>query len=265
MPEHKIVTLTTDFGLRDFYVGALKGVMLSINPELQIIDVAHTITGHDVLEAAFIVKGFYRSFPKGTVHLAIVDPGVGGARRPILVESKDYYFIGPDNGIFSYVYQLESSHRVIHLTSSQHFAQDVSDTFHGRDIFGPVAAHLLDGLDSRWLGQEITDYVRLPLPEVKAAGNKLFGQVVYVDRFGNLVTNIELSQLAALAKDKRVRVSAGKTVIDGLARSYDGVPPGAPLALIGSLQTLEISVNRGSAATALGMARGATVEAEIIG
>ncbi|HTY07819.1 MAG TPA: SAM-dependent chlorinase/fluorinase, partial [Candidatus Edwardsbacteria bacterium] len=196
MPEHKIVTLTTDFGLRDFYVGALKGAMLSINPELQIIDVTHGIAGHDVLGAAFIIKGFYRCFPKGTVHVAVVDPGVGGARRPILVETKDYYFVGPDNGIFSYVYQLESSFRAVHLTASQHFAPDVGDTFHGRDIFGPVAAHLLDGLDARWLGQEVTDVVRLPLPETRTAGNRIGGQVVYVDRFGNLVTNIEQTQIA---------------------------------------------------------------------
>jgi hypothetical protein len=263
MSEHKIVTLTTDFGLRDFYVGALKGAMLTINPDIQIVDVAHTITGHDVLEAAFIVKGFYRCFPKGTVHMAVVDPGVGGARRPILVESKDYYFIGPDNGIFSYVYQMESTFRVIHLTASQHFASDISDTFHGRDIFGPVAAHLLDGLDPRWLGQEITDFVRLPLPEVKTSGNTITGQVVYVDRFGNLVTNIEGAQLAAAA-DRKLRVSAGKAVIEGLSQSYDRVAPGAPVALISSMQTLEISVNKGSAATALGLTRGAEVKVEIL-
>jgi S-adenosyl-L-methionine hydrolase (adenosine-forming) len=263
MSDRPILTLTTDFGLRDFYAGALKGSILTINPGIQVIDVAHTITGHDVLEAAFIIRGFYRSFPKGTAHVAVVDPGVGGARRPILVESKDYYFIGPDNGIFSYVYQMEGTFRVVHLTATQHFAAGVSDTFHGRDIFGPVAAHLLDGLDPRWLGQEITDFTRLPLPEVTAAGNRVAGQVVYVDRFGNLVTNIEGAMLAAAA-GRRLRVSAGAAVIDGLSQSYDRVAPGAPVALVGSLQTLEISVNRGSASAVLGLARGAEVRVEIL-
>jgi S-adenosylmethionine hydrolase len=225
---------------------------------------AHTITGHDVLEAAFILKGFYKSFPKGTAHLAVVDPGVGGDRRPILLESRNYFFIGPDNGIFSYVCREEGIERAIHLTTARYFAAEISDTFHGRDIFGPVAAHLLAGVEPRWLGPEITDFVRLPLPEVKSSGGAITGQVVYADRFGNLVTNIEFSQLAALAQDRKVRVCAGTTAIDGLSRSYDGVPVGAPLALISSMQTLEISVNKGSAAAALGLARGAEVKVEIL-
>ncbi len=263
MPERKIVTLTTDFGLRDHYVASLKGTMLAINPALDIVDAVHDIAGMDVLEAAFILCGFYRSFPKGTVHLAVVDPGVGGARRPILVESKDYYFVGPDNGIFSYIYRDENPQRVIHLTASQHFAAAVSDTFHGRDIFGPVAAHLLDGLDPRWLGPAIDDFVRLPLPEPKAGAAAIAGQVVHVDRFGNLVTNIGAGLLAAAA-GRKLRVRAGAAVIEGLAHGYDGAAPGAALALIGSVGTLEVSVNRGSAAAALKLARGAAVTIEII-
>lgn len=263
MADRPILTLTTDFGLRDFYVGALKGTILSINPDIQIVDAAHTITGHDVLEAAFILKGFYQSFPKGTAHLAVVDPGVGGSRRPILLESRNYFFIGPDNGIFSYVCREEGIERAIHLSTTRYFAAEVSDTFHGRDIFGPVAAHLLSGVEPRWLGPEITDFVRLTLPEVRTSGNTISGQVVYVDRFGNLVTNIEGARLAAAA-DRKLRITAGRAVIEGLSQSYDRVAPGAPVALISSMQTLEISVNKNSAATALGLTRGAEVKVEIL-
>ncbi|MCU0607061.1 MAG: SAM-dependent chlorinase/fluorinase [Candidatus Edwardsbacteria bacterium] len=263
MSARPIITLTTDYGLRDYYVGALKGAMLSINPDLVIVDAAHLVTGHDVLEAAFVLHGFYRSFPKGTIHLAVVDPGVGGPRRPVLMESRDHSFIGPDNGIFSFVSQDERIERAWHLTATRYFAAGVSDTFHGRDIFGPVAAHLASGVEPRWLGQEITDFTRLQLPEVKTAGNRIAGLVVYVDGFGNLVTNIG-AELLAPAAGRQLRVTAGKAVIAGLSQGYGAVPPGAPLAVVGSLQTLEISVNKGSAAAALGLARGAAVLVEIL-
>lgn len=259
MPEERIVTLLTDYGLRDSYVGALKGAMLTIAPHLKIVDVAHTVPQQDVLEAAYILKGYYRDFPKGTIHLAVVDPGVGGPRRPILVETRGHYLIGPDNGIFSYVYQEQSVAQVIHLTATQYFAPELSDTFHGRDIFGPVAAHLASEVEARWFGKPVEDFVRLTLPQLKAGPSLLSGEVVYVDRFGNLVTNIDLPSFYALVKGRRYRITAGGQVLEGISRCYADGQPGQLLALFGCQQTLELSVNRGSAANKLGQGRGLPV------
>jgi S-adenosylmethionine hydrolase len=256
MDETRIITLLTDYGLRDCYVGALKGAILSVYSGAQIIDVAHTIAKQDVLEAAYLINGYYKSFPKGTIHLAVVDPGVGGPRRPILVESRNHFFLGPDNGIFSYVFEREQVAQVVHLTATQYFATDVSDTFHGRDIFGPVAAHLASGVEARWLGKPIEDFLKLPLPQLKAAGTMLSGEVVYVDRYGNLVTNIDLASFYALVKGKQYTIAAGQTTIGGISRSYVDGQPGQLLALFGCQQTLELSVNQGSAASMLGQGRG---------
>ncbi len=259
MPEQRFVTLLTDFGLRDCYVGALKGAMLSIAPHLTIIDAAHTVAHQDVLEAAYILKGYYRDYPKGTIHLAVVDPGVGGPRRPILVETRNHYFIGPDNGIFSYVFQEEQVAQVIHLTASQYFAPHVSDTFHGRDIFGPVAAHLASEVEARWFGKWVEDFVRLPIPQLRGAPGALMGEVVYVDRFGNLVTNIDLQSFYTLVKGKRYRITAGPESLESISRCYADGQPGQLLALFGCQQTLELSVNKGSAANKLGKGRGLQV------
>lgn len=259
MSDRRIVTLLTDFGLRDSYVGALKGAMLAIAPHLTIIDVGHTVSQQDVLEAAYILKGYYREFPKGTIHLAVVDPGVGGPRRPILVETRGHYLIGPDNGIFSYAYQEEQVSRVVHLTATQYFAADISDTFHGRDIFGPVAAHLASEVEARWFGRWVEDFVKLPLPQLRSAPGGLVGEVVYVDRFGNLVTNIDLQSFYALVKGKRYRITAGQETLEAISRSYSDGQPGQLLALFGCQQTLELSVNRGSAANKLGHGRGLQV------
>lgn len=259
MLEPRIITLLTDYGLRDSYVGALKGAMLTIAPHLKIIDVAHTVPHQDVLEAAYILKGYYRDFPKGTIHLAVVDPGVGGPRRPILVETRGHYFIGPDNGIFSYVYQEQNVSQVIHLTATQYFAPEVSDTFHGRDIFGPVAAHLASDVEARWFGKPVEDFTKLTLPQLKAGPGQLAGEVVYVDRFGNLVTNIDLASFYALAKGRRYRIMAGGQVLQAISRCYADGQPGQLLALFGCQQTLELSVNKGSAANKLGQGRGLPV------
>jgi hypothetical protein len=259
MPEERIVTLLTDYGLRDCYVGALKGAMLAIAPHLKIVDVAHTIAHQDVLEAAYILKGYYHEFPKGTIHLAVVDPGVGGPRRPILVETRGHYLIGPDNGIFSYVYQEQNVSQVIHLTATQYFAPEISDTFHGRDIFGPVAAHLANDVEARWFGKPVEDFVRLALPQLKQTPNSLSGEVIYVDRFGNLVTNIDLDSFYALVKGRRYRITIGTETLGGISRCYADGQPGQLLALFGCQQTLEISVNKGSAANKLGKGRGLPV------
>lgn len=264
MSELRIVTLLTDYGLKDSYVGALKGSMLSIAQNLNIIDVAHTIANHDVLEAAWTIKGYYREFPKGTIHIAVVDPGVGGPRRPILVETKHHYFIGPDNGIFSYVYQEEQVSQVIHLTANQYFAPEISDTFHGRDIFGPVAAHLANDVEPRWFGKWVEDFVRLPLPVLKRTTDFLAGEVVHVDRFGNLVTNIDLKSFYELVKGRKYRILAGQEVVGGICRSYAEGPAGQLIAVFGFQQTLEISINRGSAANKLGKGRGLPVVVQAI-
>jgi len=264
MEQTHIITLITDFGLRDCYVGALKGSILSVNPNVQIIDVAHTIAKQDVLEAAYLIKGFYKAFPKGTIHLAVVDPGVGGARRPILAETRNHFFIGPDNGIFSYVFEEEHVAQVVHLTASQYFAADISDTFHGRDIFGPVAAQLASDVEPRWLGKLIDDFVRLPLPQLKTAGNTLAGEVVYVDRYGNLVTNIDLASFYALVKGKQYTIAAGPDTVASISRNYIDGQPGQLLALFGCQQTLELAVNQGSAANKLGQGRGLKVVVQAV-
>jgi hypothetical protein len=264
MPEQRIVTLLTDYGLRDSYVGALKGAMLSIAPHLMIIDVGHTIAHQDVIEAAYTLKGYYREFPKGTIHLAVVDPGVGGPRRPILAETRNHFFIGPDNGIFSYVYQQEQVSQVIHLTAGQYFAPEISDTFHGRDVFGPVAAHLASEVEARWFGKWVEDFIKLPLPQLRAAAGALAGEVVHVDRFGNLVTNIDLASFYALVKGKRYRITAGAESLESISRSYSDGQPGQLLALFGCQQTLELSVNKGSAANKLGKGRGLQVTVQAV-
>ncbi|MGA8011887.1 MAG: SAM-dependent chlorinase/fluorinase, partial [Candidatus Acidiferrales bacterium] len=183
-----IITLTTDFGTNDHLVGVMKGVILSINPEVNIVDITHSVIAHDLLDGALTIGQAYKYFPPKTVHLVVVDPGVGSARRPILVAGDTHYFVAPDNGVLSSVYDQTEALYVWNIISEHYFRQPVSKTFHGRDVFAPVAAWLTKSWQSSAFGEAITDYARFAMPKPKTAGNTIKGVVLRVDQFGNLIT-----------------------------------------------------------------------------
>src|SRR5712691_9950355 len=186
-----IITLLTDFGSQDYFVGAMKGVILSINRHALIVDITHEIPPQDIETAAFNLLATYKDFPAATIHVAVVDPGVGSARKPILIECGEQFFVGPDNGIFSWICEREGKWRAFHLTNEEFFRHPVSATFHGRDIFAPVAAALASGVAVEDFGDEVRDYVRLnPLRPVVASDGTIDGRVVHIDRFGNCITNL---------------------------------------------------------------------------
>jgi hypothetical protein len=242
-----VITLLTDFGLRDPYVGIMKGVILSINPDARIIDISHQTKPGSVYQAAGLIQEAYPFFPKGTIHVAVVDPGVGGDRRPILVKTKDHFFVGPDNGLFWPIIKTNHQTEIIHLTETKYFLSDISNTFHGRDIFAPVAAHVSLGEDPLEMGSVINNPVPLRLPTPEQKGNHLSGQVIRVDHFGNLITNIHKKDMEKLLGTKPPIIKVGKLIIRGVRSTYSEVNTGETLALIGSSGYLEIAVNQGRA------------------
>jgi len=247
-----IIALTTDFGERDPYVGMMKGVILSINPRARIVDITHGISAGSILEGSTIIKEAYRYFPPGTIHVGVIDPGVGGERRPIAVASKNHFFVGPDNGLFWPVIAEDRLADVIHLTEKRYWMDAVSSTFHGRDIFAPVAAHLSKGIDLFLMGEKIDDPVALAYPLVSREQDRLVGDVIRVDYFGNLITNITTEDLSGFLSSEGLSVAIGGLVLKGIHTTYTDVSEGEPLALIGSSNVLEIAVNRGSARADLG-------------
>ncbi len=257
----RIITLTTDFGLKDPYVGVMKGVIYSINPRVNIIDITHQIDHGDILEAAFILKEIYRFFPKGTIHVAVVDPGVGGKRRSILVKTEDYFFVGPDNGIFWPIIEGEKDPLIINLTNKKYFLSEVSSTFHGRDIFAPVSAYLSKGEDPEKMGDVIRDPVRLRIEKPSVEKDRIIGKVLRVDHFGNLITNISREDIVRKFGERLdLKVKISDVEIQNLSRTYSDVPKGKLLALIGSFNFLEISVNMGNASEKLKKGKGEKVE-----
>ncbi|WP_456432388.1 SAM hydrolase/SAM-dependent halogenase family protein [Thermosulfuriphilus sp.] len=253
-----IITLTTDFGLRDSYVAEMKGVILSLCPQVTLVDATHEISPQDIVEGALVLASFYRFYPAGTIHLAVVDPGVGGPRRPIVVQAGGHLFVGPDNGLFALVLQREGDFSAYEIRHSDYLLPEISTTFHGRDVFAPVAAHLARGLDPQRLGPLLEDLVRLDFPLPRKEGHRIIGQVIHVDHFGNLVTNIPATFLESLRPSETVVEIAGRRIL-GLKRTYIEVPPGVILALVGSHGFLEIAANQTSAATTLEAGRGARV------
>ena len=249
-----IVTLTTDFGLSDHYVGVMKGVILRHVPQAQIVDLCHGIEPYDVLGASLLLAASYSYFPPGTVHVVVVDPGVGGARRAILAEAGEWRFVAPDNGVLEMVYQ-RHRHRVWALRTERFALQPASHTFHGRDIFAPAAAWLLEGTPLDQLGDEIEDFVRLDVPRPRAVGPLTTGLVLRVDHFGNLITNLQPADLPPA-----FLITIGETSIQTLRPSYEDAAPGELFAIIGSSGLVEISMNRASAAAAAGAQAGAKVE-----
>lgn len=262
MARPHIVTLTTDFGLVDHFVGAMKGVLLHVFPEVRIVDITHAVQAFDVFDGALAISEAYSYFPSGTVHMVVVDPGVGSERRPILVTAGEHYLVAPDNGVLSLVYERAESVLVREITSSHYFRQPVSSTFHGRDVFAPVAANLAKGVDPAKFGDEITDYVRFAAPKPKVAtDHSLRGIVLKIDRFGNVVTNIRASDAPQLFGDNPppFRITAGKHEITEICTHYAEGTPGKVFGILGSMGYLEISANRGTAAKLLGVGKGAEV------
>ena len=246
--KKKIITLLTDFGTKDGYIGAVKGVIKRINPQAEIVDITHDVDSYDVLGAAFALSNFYRYFPKGTIHLAVVDPGVGSLRQPILIKTKDFFFVGPDNGIFSFIYQREDLTDIIVISNKKYFLAEPSSTFHARDIFAPVAAYLSLGIKTEEFGSAAKECMKVIIPQPEPEGKSLKGEIIHVDHFGNLITNI----CADLLKNKKnAEIVMGKRKIKGISRSYFEIKEKRLGALIGSSDFLELAVNQGSAQTLL--------------
>ncbi|HVB87256.1 MAG TPA: SAM-dependent chlorinase/fluorinase [Candidatus Dormibacteraeota bacterium] len=259
-----IITLTTDFGTGDYFVGAMKGVILSINPDVTIVDITHNVLPHDVLDGALTIGNAYKYFPPKTIHVVVVDPGVGTTRRPLLVAGDQHYFIGPDNGVFSSVYDQTEALHVWNVISEHYFRQPVSNTFHGRDIFAPVAAWLTKSWQTSAFGEVITDFVRFGLPKPKVNGNIVKGVVLRVDHFGNLITNLTPADVPALAEaEGKFTIKAGNGQITKMVPTFSQAAPGEAVGVIGSTGHIEIAVNKGSASKALGAARGAEVTVEL--
>ena len=250
------ITLTTDFGLSDWYVGAMKGAILRINPRAAIVDITHDISPGNLQAGAFALAASYRSFPKNTIHVAVVDPGVGSDRRPLLIQTKDFSFIGPDNGLLSFALLDEQPRSIRCLNGRTLWKSPVSNTFHGRDIFGPAAAHLSQGMVPEKLGKRVGDYIRLRWPAPHLGRNQILGEILYTDRFGNLITNIPKATIQFWAlSNARVRLANSRRQIP-IVELYESAPEGRPLALFGSTGFLEIAINGGSAANVLGLKEG---------
>jgi S-adenosyl-L-methionine hydrolase (adenosine-forming) len=261
LPHRPIITLTTDFGTSDHFVGAMKGVILEITPDAEIVDISHAVQAHDVLDGAITISQAYSYFPTGTVHVVVVDPGVGTERRPIIASSDGFHFVAPDNGVLSMVYAREEHIHVRHITSDHYFHQPVSNTFHGRDIFAPVAAYLAKQVDSDKFGEEIEDYVKFAAPKPKPAGeNKIRAVVLKVDRFGNLITNIAPEDIPALFKpNPAFKLVVGKTEVTTIHSTYAEGAPKEIFGILGSMGYLEIVVNRGAAAQITGAGKGSEI------
>lgn len=255
-----IITLTTDYGINDHLVGVLKGAILKINPDTQIIDITHQIAPFDLLEGALAIASAYPYFPPRTIHVVVVDPGVGTERRPLLVSGQNQYFLAPDNGVLSGVYEQEHPVLVRNITSEHYFAQPVSKTFHGRDVFAPVAAWLSKSWQPGSMGEEISDFKRFAMPKPKEADGLLKGVVLKVDVFGNLVTNFRAEDMTPESLEKgTVNLQVGSHAVTRLVPTFAHGNAGEAIAYIGSSGYLEVAVNKGSASKTLGVGRGVPV------
>jgi len=258
-----IITLTTDFGASDHLVGSMKGVILNINPAARIVDLNHGVVPFDVLDGALSLANAYKYFPSRTIHVVIVDPGVGTERRPILVSGEKQFFVAPDNGVLSMIFEREAC-TVRHITSEHYFLNPISPTFHGRDIFAPTAGWLSKTLQTEAFGEVITDFVRFTMPKAKSSGQAVKGVILRVDAFGNLMTNLmaEDIPIGALEGGAIKLAVNGKQVLK-FGRTFASGNPGEPIAVLGSAGYVEIAVNRGSAARTLGVNRGAEVTLDL--
>jgi S-adenosylmethionine hydrolase len=254
-----VVALLSDFGSSDHYAGSMKGVVLSVCPDATLVDIAHDLAPHDVLAGALELAACYRFFPSGTVFLVVVDPGVGSSRRGLAADTGEYRFVAPDNGVLTAVFHEAPPKKVVELTERKYARPTVSRTFEGRDRFAPAAGWLAKGLPLVSLGRSITDYRQLDIPVAAVSDERVEGQVLRVDRFGNLITNIERRQFEKLAAASSVVIAAAGREIPRLVNTYDEAQGSEACALFGSTDHLEIAVNAGSAAERLGLDRGAAV------
>jgi S-adenosylmethionine hydrolase len=258
-----ILTLTTDFGLSDHYVAAMKGVILKICPQAQIVDITHEITPFEISEGAYVIAQAWKCFPKKTVHVVVVDPGVGTARRPILMEAGGHYFLAPDNGVLSMIYGAEK-HKIRLISNGRWFQQPVSRTFHGRDIFAPCAARIAGGAKPSECGKIIDDYLRPVFVKPMRSGRRTWnGQVLKIDRFGNVITNFHRDEFPDLER-RNFRMTVGPHEITVLVRNYAEAGPQELIVILGSSGFYEISVNQGSAARQIGCAPGGPVELTLL-
>jgi S-adenosyl-L-methionine hydrolase (adenosine-forming) len=263
MKRSGIITLLTDFGLVDPYLAMMKGVILSINPDAVIIDVSHSIMTGGIAQAADMIRETYLFFPKGTVHVAVVDPGVGSGRRLLGVEAEGHFFVGPDNGVFWPVIKDSGEATVIQLTEKRYFLPHVASTFHGREVFAPVAAHISLGADLTEMGERIFDPIEINPPSPYIASEVLHGEITRIDNFGNLITNIREQGLEDFLGKSTPVISVGDLEINTLHKTYFDVEEGEPLALINSSGVLEIAVNLGRASEYAGINRDEIIGAEI--
>lgn len=262
-----IITLTTDFGLQDPYVGLIKGVILGIAPTVATVDLSHQVPPQDVLAGAWVLESAVGVFPVGTIHLAVVDPGVGSRRRPVAIEAADSLWVGPDNGLFSTILTGQAVIRAVALTDPQFHRGPVSATFQGRDIFAPVAAHLANGVPLHDLGDPVTDLVRLDLPKPIFLDNALKIHVLRIDRFGSLITDLSLPVYEGWKHSvpgQQILVIIADTQIRGICRTFAEVEQGDPVAYFGSTGRLEVAIRNGSAAERFNVKQGAVLEIMMI-
>lgn len=253
-----VITLTTDFGTQDWFVGAMKGVIAGIAPKTQVIDLTHHVPPGDIRGGAFALAAGCRSFPKGSIHVAVIDPGVGSRRQAIALRTAIGIFVGPDNGVLSWALAKEKVLAIHALEDEGYFLRPVSQTFHGRDVFAPVAAHLSRGVPISKLGPPRNGLIRLDWPEPRKSGRKFEGEVIYIDRFGNAITNLE-SELVRGSAEASCEISARRLLVCPVRTHYQAVAPKTPVAVVGSSGFLEIAVNGGSAEKTLGVRIGTRV------
>jgi hypothetical protein len=254
-----LIALLTDFGTRDHYAGAMKGVILSLCPEATLVDLTHDVPAHDVLAGALELAASYKYFPSGTVFIAVVDPGVGSARRGIAAETADYRFVAPDNGVLTAVLRESPARKVVELTERRYARPTVSRTFEGRDRFAPAGAWLAKGIQLSALGRPVADIQRLDIPAPDVSADLIRGVVLRVDRFGNLVTNLDRKSVEHLAHGGSISIEAGPHRIERLVATYAELPADGIGALFGSTDHLELAAAAASAAERLGLGRGTSI------
>ncbi len=257
-----IITLTTDFGTGDHFAGVMKGVILGICPNATLVDISHDIQPFEITEGAFVISQAYRYFPKKSIHVVVVDPGVGTCRRPLLMEAGGQYFIGPDNGVFSMVFT-RGKHKVRQITSDRFFLKPVSQTFHGRDVFAPAAAHLANGTAPAQFGKLVIDYLRMNLEHPPRTGKRTWtGLILKIDRFGNLITNLHIDEFPDLPL-RPFEMQVGVQKVSKIAQTFADAGFGEVFLIVGSSGFLEVVANQASAARLLGCGTGAPVELSI--
>ena len=258
---HTLITLTTDFGYKDPFVGTMKGVIFGINPDAQVIDLCHGIPAQDLTAGALALCSSVPFFPRGSIHVAVVDPGVGTSRKPLLIESEGSFFVGPDNGIFGPLLKGKETGQIVELSNESYHLKPTSSTFHGRDIFAPAAAHLSLGIPPQDLGARVKRFESLDWPETVKTANSIVGELLYIDGFGNLITNVRAQDLSDFQLEQML-ISLGHIAIRGLAPNYASVRKGEYVALIDSWGLLEISLFKGNAALDLNAKKGDKVWVE---